>query len=274
MTSPAMMTSPTTTSPTTPPDRGAKAPGQLLYLTEPARALTDLGLLACSAPVLAALPRGDGHPVLVLPGLGASDFSTIALRAVLRQLGYRTYGWRLGRNIGPTAQAVYGTRARLDYLHTRFGQPVSLIGWSLGGIYARQLARRTAHAVRQVITLSSPFRLARNGQSRVDRVFREYSHLHIETLNLPLEAGYGPLPVPTTSIYSPLDGIVAWRACLNEPGPQAEKVAVRASHLGIGNHPAAIWAVADRLAQPAGRWAPFRPPSVLRPAYLSSERRP
>ncbi|MGH3563637.1 MAG: esterase/lipase family protein, partial [Mycobacterium sp.] len=86
---------------TTNPDRGTTVPGRLLYLTEPVRAVVDFGLLTSSAPLLAVLPRGDGHPVLVLPGLGSADSSTITLRAILRRLGYRTYGWRLGRNIGP-----------------------------------------------------------------------------------------------------------------------------------------------------------------------------
>jgi hypothetical protein len=126
--------------------------------------------------------------------------------------------------------------------------------------------------VRQVITLGTPIRLARKEQSHADRTFRDYSHWHIETSDLPLEHGEGPLPVPTTSIYSPLDGIVAWRTCLNEPGPQAENIAVTASHLGLSHHRAVIWAVADRLAQPAGQWAPFRPPPLLRGAYPLPER--
>jgi pimeloyl-ACP methyl ester carboxylesterase len=255
-------------------DPGTAAPGPLLFLSEPARAVIDFGLLTCSAPALAALPRGDGHPVLVLPGLGATDSSTIILRTVLRRLGYRTHGWRLGRNIGPTAQAVHGMRARLDQLTTRYRQPISLIGWSLGGIYARQLARRTLHAVRQVITLASPIRLVDKQQSHANRRFGEYPHWHIETRDLPLERDQGPLPVPTTSIYSPLDGIIAWRTCLNEPGPQAENIAVSASHLGFGHHPAVIWAVADRLARPAGQWVPFRPPPLLRPAYPRPQRQP
>src|SRR6478735_2461623 len=92
-----------------------------------------------------------------------------------------------------------------------------------------------------------------------NRLFHPYAHEHIETLNLPLEDGEGPLPVPATSIYTPLDGIVAWRTCLDEPSAQAENIAVLASHLGIANHPAAIWAIADRLAQPADQWQPFQP---------------
>jgi pimeloyl-ACP methyl ester carboxylesterase len=259
------------------PDCGTTAPGALLYFTEPARAAIDFGLLISSAPLLAALPHaqpGRDHPVLVLPGLQSSDSSTIMLRAVLRHLGYRTYGWRLGRNLGPTARVVNQMPARLEELATRFGCPVSLIGWSLGGIYARQLARRTPDAVRQVITLGSPFRLARREQSRGDPVYQRYAHRHVDTSGPRLEAGEGPLPVPTTSIYSPLDGIIAWRTCLNEPGPQAENIAVPASHLSYGHHPAVIWAIADRLAQPADQWNSFRPPPLLRPAYLQPEGHP
>ena len=193
---------------------------------------------ANATAVLAALPRGDNHPVLVLPRLHATDASTITLRTVLKQLGYRTYGWQLGRNNGPTSKVVHGMRARL--MTNRHQRPVTLIGCSLGGIYARQLARRTPQAVRQVITLSSPIRLVRREQSHAKRQFHLYAHQHIEPLNLPLEHDDGPLPVPATSIYTPLDGIVAWRTCLDEPSPRTENIAVLASHLGIANHPAAL----------------------------------
>jgi len=183
---------------------------------------------------------------------------------------------RPDRGITAPGPLLYLTepRARLDQLTTRFGQPVSLIASSLGGIYARQLARRTGHAVRQVITLGSPIRLARTEQSQANRLVGDYSQWRIETWDLPVEHGHGPLPVPTTSIYSPLDGILAWRTGVNEPAPQAENIAVSASHLGFGHHRAVIWAIADRLAQPAGHWAPFRPPSLLRPAHLLGERQP
>jgi pimeloyl-ACP methyl ester carboxylesterase len=134
---------------TTTPRRGDAAPGHLLYLTDPARAAIDYTLLAYATPLLAAFPRGDNHPVLVLPRLNATDASTSTLRTVLKQLGYRTYGWRLGRHNGPTSKVVHGMRARLDHLTNRHQRPVTLIGCSLGGIYARQLARRTPQAVRQ-----------------------------------------------------------------------------------------------------------------------------
>ena len=249
--------------------RGDAAPGYLLYLTEPVRAAFDYTLLTYAMPLLAALPRGDEHPILVLPRLHGGDASTRTLRTVLKQLGYRTYGWQLGSNVGPTSKVVHGMRARLDYLTDRYQRPVTLIGWSLGGIYARKLARRMPQAVRQVITLASPIRLVRHEQSRANSLFHRYAHEHIEPLDLPLERGEGPLPVPSTSIYTPLDGVVAWRTCLDEPSPRTENIAVLASHLGIANHPAALWVMADRLAQPADQWKPFQPPSLLRSAYLT-----
>lgn len=247
--------------------RRQDGPALPLYVSEPGRAVADFGLYLAARPLLPRLPRGDGHPVLVLPGLLADDRSTRALRAVLRRLGYRTHGWGLGRNIGPTAACVKGLRDTLDHLADRYGQEVSVIGWSLGGIFARDLARRTPDAVRQVITLGSPFRLERHSQTRAGKVFDRFAHLHVEQRTLPLEADGSPLPVPATSIYSHFDGIVHWQTCLDVPGERCENIAVMASHLGLGHHPAAVWAITDRLAQPRGTWKPFRAPLFLRPAF-------
>ena len=163
--------------------RQADGPALPLYLSEPGRAVADFGLYLAARPLVAHLPRGDGHPVLVFPGLLGDDVSTRALRAVLRRLDYRVHGWGLGRNIGPTAACVAGMRDKVDYLNDRYGRPVSLIGWSLGGIFARDLARRSPDAVRQVITLGSPFRTVEGHHRR-------------------------PLTVPSTSIYTRDDGVV------------------------------------------------------------------
>ncbi|MGH3553698.1 MAG: esterase/lipase family protein [Mycobacterium sp.] len=250
-----------------PPDGGGAPPGWL-YLTDPARAVAEFGLLIAASPAKQLLPVGDGHPVLVLPGLLAADDSTWPLRRILRDLGYRVHGWRLGRNLGPTPAAVTGLRDRLRDLHTRYHAAVSVIGWSLGGIYARGLARSTPSAVRQVITLGSPIRLAHEGQSRASSAFNRYAHLHVVRSRAPLEHDDdGALPVPATSIYSHYDGIVAWQACLDSPSARAENIAVLSSHIGFGHNPAVIWVVADRLAQPHGKWAPFEPPRALRPLY-------
>ena len=114
----------------------------LLLLTEPARGLADLATLPLAAPFLSVAPRGDGHGVLVLPGLLASDNSTALLRRFLRLLGYQVRGWRLGRNVGPTDQVLDELPRQLSALASQTGGPVSLIGWSLGGIYAREIARQ------------------------------------------------------------------------------------------------------------------------------------
>lgn len=253
---------------------GASAPPPWLFVTDPARAMAEFGLLIAALPLRQLLPVGDKHPVLVLPGLLADDDSTWALRRILRDLGYRVHGWRLGRNLGPTAATVTGLQNRLLDLRSRYDAEVSVIGWSLGGIYARILARESPSAVRQVITLGSPIRLAHERQSRARRAYNHYAHLHVLPRELPLESEIDALPVPATSIYSRYDGIVAWQACLDVPSARAENIAVVGSHLGFGYHPAVIWAVADRLAQPLGEWAPFRRPAALRSLYPPADSPP
>jgi pimeloyl-ACP methyl ester carboxylesterase len=247
--------------------RRQDGPALPLYLSEPGRAVADYGLYLAARPLVPRLPQGDGHPVIVLPGLLADDLSTRALRSVLSRIGYDVHGWGLGRNIGPTAACVKGIRDLLAQLTVKHGTSVTVIGWSLGGLFARDLARRAPDSVRQVITLGSPFRLARNSQSRATKVFDRFAHLHVEHRSLPLESAASPLPMPATSIYSHLDGIVHWQTCLDTPSSRCENIAVMASHLGLGHHPASIWAIADRLAQPEGDWKPFKAPLFLRPAF-------
>jgi pimeloyl-ACP methyl ester carboxylesterase len=226
-----------------------------------------MGLFLAASPLRPSLPSGDGHPVLLLPGLLADDATFLPMRRVLRKLGYRTHGWGLGRNIGPTFAAVRGMETRIDELADRYGRAVSLIGWSLGGVYARALARRRPEHVRQIVTLGSPIRMVHRGQTRASSTFERFAHLHVEQPSYPLEEGLPPLDTPATSIYSRCDGIVAWRACLDVPARNAENIAIRSSHLGFGHHPAAIWAVTDRLAQPEHAWTRFRPPPLLRPLF-------
>ncbi len=240
-------------------------PGLRLFLSELGRALGEYGAMLAGSPVLLRAPRGDGHSVLVLPGLLAEDNSTLTLRAYLRTRGYDVHGWSLGRNVGPTVKVREGTRRLLQELAQRRAAPVSIVGWSLGGIFARELARAEPGLVRQVITLGSPFRLSDLRDSRAHSAFRRYSRLHADPRTLPSRAALGkPIPVPSTAIYSRFDGIVPWQSCVEVPGPRRESVAVYSSHLGLGHNPAALWVVADRLAQPAGDWRPFRAPAVAR----------
>jgi|SRR5882762_5527072 len=249
-------------------DEVTRRPSLALFAAEPARGALEFAALPLSRPWLALAPRGDGHGVLVLPGLMASDSSTRPLRAFLRRLGYYTRGWRLGRNIGPTEQVLDGLPGALRSLAERTGGPVSLVGWSLGGIFARELAREYPEQVRQVITLGSPFALVDPRQSRADGTFHRRGHLHAPPHRLPSrERLRQPIPVPSTAVYSRFDGIVSWRACVEPAGPTHQNVPVRCSHLGFGVDPATFWVTADRLAQPAGRWHPFQPPRFLRALY-------
>jgi len=244
---------------------------RVLYATEPARSAADAATLVVALPLLLAAPRGDGHPVLVLPGLLANDRSTAPLRRFVERLGYPVTGWSLGRNQGPTQRVVDGLPRLLDRLAGRSGEQVSLIGWSLGGIFARRLALRSPDLVRQVITLGSPFGAEedRLGRTPGERMYRRLSSRHVADRIHPATTPADELPaMPTTAIYSRWDGIVDWRECRQPAGPRSESIGVPASHLGLGHHPAVLWVVADRLAQPPGDWQPYRVPSRRGPGSL------
>jgi pimeloyl-ACP methyl ester carboxylesterase len=248
---------------TTPPSMG-------LFLTEPARGAVGLGSLLLAAPWLARAPRGTAHGVLVLPGLLATDLSTGPLRRFLRSRGHVVTGWGLGRNVGPTSAILDGMPRVLRQLADATGAPVSVIGWSLGGIYARELGRHHPEPVRQVLTLGSPFALTDARQSRADAAFQRRGHLHAAGRIPSRNEIARPIPVRSTAVYSRRDGIVAWQACIAEPSQLHENIEVRCAHLGLGVDPAILWLIADRLAQPPGHREPFRPPARLRRLYPGS----
>jgi len=215
--------------------------------------------------LLATAPRGDGHPVMVLPGFVTSDRSTTVLRAFLKGLGYDAHAWELGRNLGPKAIGQQGEKliARILEVHEATGKKVSLVGWSLGGVMARLVAKRIPHAVRQVITLGSPFRLRPGDGTRADSIAKHLLRDQVppDAEALIDEERRAPLPVPVTAIYTRTDGVAPWDAGIESRGPQRENIEVVGSHCGLGYNPAALVAVTDRLAQPEGRWQPFRPPA-------------
>jgi pimeloyl-ACP methyl ester carboxylesterase len=246
------------------------APSAAHFLTEPARGLVGLAVMPVAAPWLATAPRGDGHGVLVLPGLLASDMSTTLLRGFLRRLGYDVRGWDLGRNVGPTDAVLDCLPRALAALAERTGGPVSVVGWSLGGSYAREGARRRPQHVRLVITVGRPFALTDPRQSRADGVYRRHSHQHADDGRVPTREEIAqPISVPSTAVYSRSDGITAWQACIEPETALHENVEVRCAHLGFGSDPTTLWLIADRLALPAGKWRPFRPPQLLRRLYPS-----
>ena len=222
------------------------------------RAPWELGALIPAWPVLRRAPAGDGHGVIVFPGLAASDSSTLPLRAFLVSLGYDASGWHQGFNFGPRAGVLQAARQQVMDSCQFTGHKVSLIGWSLGGIYARELAKQLPDCVRGVITLGTPFA----GSHESTHAWRLYQlvsgrdiHREVQQFDLP-----GAPPVPTTSIFSRTDGVVAWPASIQAPctiNPLTENLEVIASHLGLGLNPSVWWAMADRLSQAPGQWQHF-----------------
>ena len=248
----------------------ARPPSWPLRLMELRWPLEAAAFMA-ARPALRVLGHGDQHPVLVLPGFTANDASTAPLRLALRSHGYWVHGWRLGANVGPTDRIVTGMRARLAELHERHGRTVTLVGWSLGGVYARLLARERPAAVRQVISLGSPYRMVEGDRSAVQRTWERAARFHDADLaDLALhrfEHERPALTVPATSIYSRTDGVAPWQTCIDAAGDRTENIEVRGSHVGLGTNPAVLLAVLDRLSRPEGAWTPFRAPLGVRHWY-------
>ena len=205
------------------------------------------------------LPKGDGHPVVVLPGFLASDVSTRPLRSVLKDLDYEAYAWGLGRNLRFDEQREAEMHALIDEVWEKHQRKISIVGWSLGGVFAREIAKTMPDKIRSVISLGSPISSNRN--------YSNARHLYDRINGSPEEVQadrmaqlHVPPPAPTTSIYSKTDGIVAWKGSIQEDHPsnmETENIEVPASHFGLGVNPLVIYLVADRLAQPEGAWAPF-----------------
>jgi pimeloyl-ACP methyl ester carboxylesterase len=240
------------------PDQPHDQPPSAWLMALEVRAFWEFGALLPAWPLLARAPTGDGHSVMVFPGLSANDASTVPLRYYLQSLGYKPWGWEQGFNFGPRAGVMDEAKDHLTRTFESTGRKVSLIGWSLGGIYARELAKELPHMVRGVITLGTPF-AGSHKSTNAWRVYQLASGRNIERESENYDLPTAP-PVPFTSIYSRTDGVVAWQASLQAASKAkhpAENIEVLASHIGLGLNPSAWWAVADRLAQAEGQWQPF-----------------
>jgi pimeloyl-ACP methyl ester carboxylesterase len=232
-------------------------PPSLWLLLLETRAIAEFAALALLQKALMAAPRGDGHPVMLIPGLMSSDWSTGPMRNYLSRLGYAAHGWGLGMNRGPRAGLESVLLDRIARLADAEGRRVTLIGTSLGGIYARQIAKVRPDLIRSVVTLGSPF-----GQSpkatHAWRLYEYVSGFSIDARDAHMGGALGtPPPVPTTAIYSRSDGICAWQGCTEKKGPIAESVRVFGSHLGLPHNPFVFHVVADRLAQKEGEFRHF-----------------
>jgi len=184
----------------------------------------------------------------------AGDDSTLPLRKYLEGRGYKVRGWGLGLNRGLRE----GVQERMLDLVREFsdlhGRKISIVGWSLGGIYARELAKMLPERVRSVISLGSPF----GAPPKSTNAWRVYELASGQSVDDAQADTVSVAPsVPTTAIYSRTDGICSWQGCVEKNSAQSESIEVQGSHCGLAVNPAVVYAVADRLAQPEGSWTPF-----------------
>lgn len=231
-------------------------PSPLLALTEAHRALGEFLSLHVSRHLLDRSPTGDGHPVMVLPGFMGGDGYNASMRRFLGKLGYAVHGWGLGRNLGPRDGVLEALERRIVDISEHYEKPLSLVGHSLGGIFAREIAREFPQRIRQVISLGSPFGEGRISGSIPSRLFIALNPME----ELPIEQDVLAVapPVPTTAIYSRGDGIVNWQTTVQVNGhEETQSIRVRGSHCGMTLNPTIWYLVADRLAQPLGEWRPF-----------------
>lgn len=250
-----------------------KAKMAFLIATEPARVVSEaLHLKKFMPKLLATSPKGDGHPVLVIPGFLATDHTTVPLRGFLDKLGYKTYGWENGVNAGLTEEKIGRLYAQLKKISDENGgKKVSIIGWSLGGIEAHVMAHEVPEMIRGIITLGSPFGINEHPDATPKMLVDTIQFLNQEkyTLKAPgmPERMLTPSPtVPTTSIYSKTDGIAGWRACLNPEAPLAENIEIEdASHIGFVLNPRVLGVIANRLAQEEGKWSRYDCPRCRPP---------
>jgi len=205
---------------------------------------------------------GNGEPVIVLPAFGHGPESTAKLREILTEAGFAAYDWGMGADLGPRD---FGMNRHLRRLEEQLidvfeaGQSaVSLLGWGLSGIYAREVAKRTSPLVRQVITLGTPFNTAADPQ-------HECAMLHaLQGTHARMEPAVWQRlrqrpPVPCTSIYSMSDGVIPWELCVETETPTSENIEIPATaHLRLARHPKVLEVVSHRLSQPEDEWQPFQ----------------
>jgi len=240
-------------------------PPRLIYSLLEGRAFLEMALLGPLAPLLASAPRGDGHPVLLVPGFTAGDATMVGLKVFLKSRGYQVETWGFGQNTGFKLKFSHALEQKVRYLHHKYRSKVSIVGWSLGGVYAYYAAHSAPECVRSVISLGSPMRFAPenfNTRLLVRAVYRYFAHpmgpvAHLAHVRAKVLKS--PPPMPSTCVYSMTDGVVPPQsAYLDATEGEHENIWVPGSHLGLGFNAAVMWIVADRLAQPEGDWRPFR----------------
>ena len=247
--------------------KGLGKPSKFLFAAEAGRAAMEYGVYFASEPLLRFGKKGDGHPVLVIPGFMGGDMSTRPMRKFLERIGYDAYPWGAGRNKGGR-KYVYAMVDLVNEIYEQRAEKVSVIGWSLGGVYAREVARRVPNKVRQVITMGSPF-VGLNKKNNISWVYKMITGESVEDLDeRMIEEMRQTPPVPVTAIYSKTDGIVPWKYCMENPdSPNVQNIEVKGSHCGLGHNVTVLSCIADRLSQEQASWQPFKPSFFQRAFY-------
>jgi pimeloyl-ACP methyl ester carboxylesterase len=210
--------------------------------------LLELPRLLLMYPYLSQRPSGEGAPVMVLPGFGAGDESTALLRHYIQRIGYRARGWGLGYSSGDVPQLIPRVIDQVASFALESGSKVRLIGWSLGGYLAREVARERPDLVHSVITLGSPV-IGGPKYTAVAQVYRQRG-FDVDAIETWVQdRNRTPLEVPVTAIYSRLDGIVSWQACIDEGNKEIDHVEVRTTHLGFGFSPHVYRIIAEKLSR-------------------------
>lgn len=240
------------------------------------RALFEMALLPSATPWLMRAPHGDGHPVLLLPGFMADEGTLVALRLFLRSRGYDVASWGFGRNVGFRSRHAQALEQKIRHLHHVSGRRVSLVGWSLGGVFALYGAHQAPECVRSVITLGSPVTVDPEGSRSpafVKALYRLIAHplgpdAHVMQPRAKKLRERQALPVPMSCLYSVSDGIVPpQEATIHGDPAMHENIRVAGSHAGLGFNPMVLAIVAERLAQPEGQWRPFCPTGWWKDVY-------
>ena len=211
-------------------------PGMLLRMLE-GRAAIEASQLMLQFPLLRLqAKKGRGEPVIVLPGFMADDSSTAVLRYFLNSIGYKSVGWGLGVNRKPMLSLLPQLQSLLDEMVAKHGQKVRLVGWSRGGILSRELARDTPEKVARVITIGSPVK-GGTGASSIGPMVQRTTGLSSAAMSALLrDRQQADIKVPVRAIYSKLDGVVNWQACIDHRSPDVEHHEILGSHVGMGTN--------------------------------------
>jgi hypothetical protein len=251
-----------------------RKPPRRIYTLLEGRGLLEAAALPLFLPILHATPRGDGHPVLLVPGFTAGDATLVGLRLFLQSRGYHVETWGFGQNTGFKLKFSQALEQKVRFLHHRHRRKVSVVGWSLGGVYGFYAAHSAPECVRTVISLGSPMRFSVENVKVpmvVQALYRYLAHpmgpvAHVAHVRAKVLKA--PPPVPSTCVYSETDGVVPPESAQLDTGDgQHENIWVPGSHLGLGFNAAVMWILADRLSQPEDDWTPFQPHGVVGSIY-------